>query len=303
MPPSARKSIDRSRAAKDTAVTPEEKERLQSLDIKKRLEFFDGEVNIHIANRFDRRQKAYRLLYDLYSKMGIIRNKNGGLWLSIHDALPDTITFVAEDDQGGIEGALTEVFDSAIGLPADDLYKKEIDRLRNRGEKVSEIVSLGISTEGKASVKVLASLFYCAFLHAWQKENTTAVVITVHSDYEDFYHRRVGFEILGPVRNYAKVNGEPTVLLYVSLDELDRLRRQKRVFPFYLLPHSIQEELHFTQSFKSMNFPMSDEEFFLFFIEKTDIWKKASPVQRNFIKGVYPVYEVNHGKVAGAGSK
>ena len=288
---------------KDTSVTPLEKESLKSVDLEKGLEFFEDQVIIHVANRLGRRLQAYRLLYDLYSKMGIAQNNGDGLWLSIYDALPETITFVSEDSRGCTEGALTVVFDSAIGLPADDLYKNEIDKMRNSGEHVCEIVSLGINNEGRASIKILASLFYCAFLHAWQRENTTAVVITVHSDYEDFYHQRVSFEKLGPKRNYAKVNGAPTVLLNVSLNELDRLRHQQRIFPFYMLNHTHQEEFDFTKRIENMNPPMSDEEFFTFFIDKTDIWEKASPQQKNFIKKVYPAHEVNHYEVSRALAK
>lgn len=291
------------RILEDTSVTPLEKESLKSVDLKRGLKFFGGEVIIQVANQIGRRQKAYQLLYDLYSKMGITQNNGDGLWLSIHDALPETITFVSEDWRGCIEGALTVVFDSSIGLPADDLYKKEIDKMRNGGEQVCEIVSLGINNKGKASIKILASLFYCAFLHAWQKEKTTAVIITVHSDLENFYRQRVTFQKLGPKRNYAKVNGAPTVLLNVSLDEMDRLRHQQRVFPFYMLNHTHQEEFDFAKRIEKMNFPMSDEEFFTFFIDKTDIWEKASLQQKDFIKQVYPVKAVDHDAVSRALAK
>lgn len=300
MGPSTKKRIAPLDLPQNTSVTPEEKQRLKSVSLEQPLEFFQGEVNIHIANRFDRRQNAYRLLYDLYSKMGIAEKNGDGLWLSLHDALPETITFIAENGRGEVDGALTMVFDSVIGLPADDLYKKEIDAIRHSGETVSEIISLGINSEGKASIKLLACLFYCAFLHSWHREKTSAVVITVHADYEDFYNRRVCFNKLGPVRKYTKVNEEPTVLLGVSLNELDRLRRQKRVFPFYMLPHSLQEEIYFTEFFKSKNLPMSDEEFFSFFIDKTDIWEKATPHQKDFIKGIYPENNINDWEAASA---
>jgi hypothetical protein len=303
MAPSTKKLTATPDSLEDTSVSPLEKESLKSVDLEKGLEFFEGQVKIHVANRLERRQKAYRLLYDLYSKMGITQINGEELWLSIYDALPDTTTFVAENDQGCIEGALTIVFGSSIGLPADDLYKKEIDKIRSAGEQVCEIVSLGINNEGKASIKILAGLFYCAFLHSWQRENTTALVITVHSDFEDFYCQRVSFEKLGPERNYAKVNGAPTVLLSLSLMELDRLRHQQRLFPFYMLKHSKQEELDFAKSIENMILPMSDEEFFNFFIDKTNIWQKATPQQKDFIKEGYPAHEVNHYEVSRALAK
>ena len=303
MPSSTKKQIATPDFLEDTSVSPLEKENLKSVDLETGLEFFGGEVIVHIANQTGRRQKAYQLLYDLYLEMGITKRNGDGLWLSIHDALPETITFAAIGEGGAVEGALTTVFESSIGLPADDLYKKEIDTIRQADERICEIISLGINKNGKASIKILASLFYCAFLHAWKGENATEFVITVHSDLEDFYCQRVAFEKLGPERNYGKVNGAPTVLLNLSLMEVDRLRRQQRLFPFYMLNRPDQEELELAKKNKKMNSPMSDEEFFTFFIDKTNLWENASPQQKNFIKQVYPAHEVNHNEVSRAMAK
>ena len=119
------------------------KKNLKLVDLEKGIKFFKGQCIVHVANRPALRQKAYEMLYYLYSKMGITQKKDSDMWLSIYDALPETTTFVAENDHGCIAGALTVVLDSPIGLPADELYKEEIDELRNSGEKICEFVSLG----------------------------------------------------------------------------------------------------------------------------------------------------------------
>jgi hypothetical protein len=258
------------------------------------IQLFGGECTIRVANQLELRRKAYKNMHEIYSKTGIAENGSHDLWLSIYDALPETTTLVAEDSKGEIGGTLTLVFDSPIGLPADELYKKEIDDLRDTCNPVCEFVSLGTNKEGKSSIKTLAGLFYFGFLYAWQKDNSVVSIITIHSRYERFYCRNFSFEKLGPERNYAKVNGAPTVLLNVSFKRLNRLRHQKRVFPFYMLNYSDKEELNFFNKIENLICPMSDEEFFTFFIEKTDIWEKASLQQRNFIKKVYPPNEANH---------
>jgi hypothetical protein len=268
----------------ETSVKPIERAYLKSADLEKGLDFFNGRCRILVANQLRLRQEAYRLLYDLYFKMGITKKKDNELWLSIYDALPETTTFVAENDQGRTVGALTVVFDSPIGLPADELYKKEIDELRDTGRRVCEFVSLGVRNNRKNSIKYLASLFYCAFLHAWQREDSLVLVITVHSRYENFYHRKLSFEKIGPERNYAKVRWAPTVLLGLSLAEINLLRRKRRIFPFFMLNLSDQEELEHAQRIQNLIRPISDEEFITFFIEKTDIWKKSTPHQKDFIK-------------------
>ena len=78
------------------------------------IQFFDGKFSIRTANRPGLRQEAYKLLYKIYSKMGIAQDKSTDLWLSIFDALPETTTLVAEDHKGEIGGAITLVFDSPI---------------------------------------------------------------------------------------------------------------------------------------------------------------------------------------------
>ena len=108
---------------------------------KNGIQFFDGDCTIRIANRLEFRQKAYKLIYSLYLKSGLAKETPGELWLSIFDALPETTTFLAEDEKAQIAGALTVVFDSPIGLPADELYKTEIDELRQANRQVCEIIS------------------------------------------------------------------------------------------------------------------------------------------------------------------
>jgi len=277
-----------------------EKEASKLIDLEKGLTFFRGQCEVYVANHLILRQKAYELIHDLYSQMGIVQKKDSDLWLSIYDALPETTTLITEDDQGCCGGALTIVFDTPIGLPADALFKDEIDEIRNSGRQICEFVSLGISKTVKNSIKVLACLFYCGFLHAWQRNKSRELVITVHSRYENFYRRNIFFDRIGPERKYAKVNGEPTVLLKISLEALSRLRRTQRAFPFYMMNFSDQEELEFAKNIENMVQPMSDEEFYTFFLEKTDTWERALPQQKDFIKKVYPAHEISHQEVSSA---
>jgi hypothetical protein len=275
-----------------------EKEGLQSADLEKGISFFKDQCVVRVANRLDLRQKAYELLYDNYSNMGIIPKKPGGLWLSIYDALPETTTITAKN--ADIEGALTLVFDSPIGLPADELYKEEIDELRNAGRKICEIISFGINKAGRSSIKILASLFYSAYLLSLRIRNSTDFVITVHANHEDFYSRNLLFKKMGPVRNYAKVNGKPTILLNLPLSLPENLRVKRRIFPLHMLKYPEWKELEVAKKIEEMISPISDEEFYTFFIEKTDCWEKASDQQREYIKRTYPPNGTNHFAVSRA---
>ena len=251
------------------------------------ISFFERHGKVRIANQLELRRKAYELLHRLYYKMGIASDEPNSMWLSIHDALPETTTFLAQNDQSEIDGALTVVFDSPIGLPADALYKEEIDRLRSSGRRVCEIISLGINDTAKGSVKLLAGLFYCAYLLSWRLKNSTDFVITVHARYEKFYCRYLLFKKIGTVRNYAKVNGAPTVLLNLPLLLPDVEKEKRRIFPLSLLNYSDQKELEVIQKLEAMLIPLSEEEFHYFFMEKTDVWKNAIPEQKDYLKKIY----------------
>ena len=274
-----------------------------SADSVSGIYFFDRKCKVRIANQPELRQKAYELLHRLYSKMGIAPSDPNGMWLSIFDALPETATLIAEDDRGELTGALTVVFDSPIGLPADALYKKEVDRIRRSDRKVCEIISLGINDRTKGSVKVLASLFYCSWLLSLHLMKSSDFVITVHERYEKFYCQNMLFRKIGEVRKYAKVNGAPTVLLNLPLMLPVKLRDKQRIFPLAMLKYSARQELEVIQKIETMLRPLSDEEFFYFFIDKTNTWEKATIIQKDYIKKIYPSHRVDHFKVSRAMAK
>ena len=253
-----------------------------------------GKCTVRAANTYELKEQAYKLLYKNYSKMGVAEIKPDGLWLSIFNALPETTTFVAEDSEGKIEGTLTLVFDSPIGLPADELYSEELYDLRGTGAKICEFISLGINSSVRSSIRALGGLFFCAYIYAWLKKKSSHLVITINPHHEDFYCQKTFFKKIGPERSYAKVNGKPALLLGVPLKIYKTLKNQHRIFPFYLFNYSDQEELDIADSIGNMVLPMSDEEFYTFFIEKTDIWEKASPQQKDYIKSAYPVDKINH---------
>jgi hypothetical protein len=67
-----------------------------------------------------------------------------------------------------------------------------------------------------------------------------------------------------------------------------------------MINHSDEEELGITDKIEQMIVPMSDEDFYTFFIDKTDIWEKASTYQKDFIREVYPAHTINHNEVSRA---
>ncbi len=300
MSPLIEKQIIKPNAHEETSVQPIEKESLISAEFDKGIHFFGGRCVVRTANRLELRQKAYEYVKNIYDRNGYTKNGSSNLWLSIYDALPDTTTLVAEDENGNISGALTVVSDSPIGLPSDELYKSQIDKLRRAGRKITEIISFGINSPKRNSVKFLASLFYCAYLLSWRAQKQNDFVIAVNPRHEKLYCSKILFKRIGPLKKCARVNGAPAVLLNLQLSLPDKLKEKQRIFPLSLFGYSDQKEQEIARKLKQMVLPMSDVEFYTFFIEKTDVWEKATSGQKKYLKDISDVHEVDHFSISRA---
>ena len=284
----------------ETAVQPIEREILKSATLDRGIQFFGGRYEIRVANRLELRQKAYEYVNNIYYREGYTNNRPGNLWLSIYDALPETATLVAEDKNGDIDGVLTVVFDSSIGLPSDELYRSQINKLRRKGRKVSEIISLGINAKKRDSIKILASLFYCAYLLSWRGQKSDDFVITVNPRHEKFYRNKILFKRIGTLKEYSRVNGAPAVLLNLPLSLPGKLKEKKRIFPLTIFCYSDQKEERIARKLKQMILPMSDVEFYTFFIDKTNLWENATSGQKKYLKEISDGNEVDHFSISRA---
>ena len=238
-------------------------------DLEKEFLFVSDRCVVRVANRFELRQKAYEFVYKVYLDEGYIKRENSKLRLSIYDALPDTTTLVAEDHKGNFCGTITMVLDSPIGLPSDLQYKKEVDRLRNAGRNICELISFGIDRNQRGSVNILAGLIYCCYLILWFIKESTDSIINVIPSQAGFYCNNLFFRKIGNEKKCPRTSGIPALLLNLRLSLLSELREKKRVFPFSMFQHSYQEEMEIVSKLKRMLLPIFDEEFYTFFIEKT----------------------------------
>jgi len=158
---------------------------------------------------------------------------------------PHLFTFVAYDE-GQLVGTVSIRLDSEQGLGADDLYKDEIDVLREGGCKICEFTRLAVDVAA-VSKPVLAGLFHTAYLYAGEVHGCTFMVIEVNPRHVPFYRRALGFEPIGPERLNRKVNA-PAVLLCASFESIaDGLKRfggkhqqfpqERSLFPHGFAPH------------------------------------------------------------------
>ena len=252
----------------------------------------DGEFRIAIANDFESRRAAYELVYRLYREKGYADPNESRMWLSVYNLLPDTTTLVVLKDEE-IVGTLTVVFDGPLGLPADTLYRNEMNGLRRAGRRPAEIISLGVADEDRRTSRdILVKLFNYVYLVSWHLRGATDFVITVNPHHAAYYRKTLLFENLGRERCYGKVGGAPAMLLRLNLEIPDRAvaepeNRELRERTHYRFFHTREEEEDILPRLNRTMEPMSEEEFCFFAMGETDIWKHASVPEKEYLSQYY----------------
>lgn len=258
----------------------------------------EGRYRIRVANDLETRRRAYHLVYGVYLEKEYTTPHPSRMWLTLHDALPETATFLVERD-GVALAALTVVPDSPLGLPADELYGGELAGLRARGGRLAELVSLGVNLHLREA-PVLARLFNAAGFYARRVLGLSHFVITITPRHARFYRRLLCFENLGPPRVHPRVNGTVGCLEALSLDLAEELilrergpearGRPARTLYRDFVPRHREKELA-DVSRRNMR-PMTERELRYFFVEQTDIFVRATPRQLAYIAERYLPYEV-----------
>ncbi|PCJ56828.1 MAG: hypothetical protein COA79_17900 [Planctomycetota bacterium] len=179
------------------------------------------EIKISIANNIEDRIQAYKLLYTVYVEKEFARVNKSKMWYSKFDADPDTVTLVAKKGDD-ILGAITIIKDTGKGLPADDIYKGDLDEKRRKGNTFSEIVSLGIDKNIRGAQNVLVSLFNQAYFIAKSIHLSSHFIITVNPKHTAFYKRKLLFETLGQRISYGKVGGADAELLSLEFQKAEQ---------------------------------------------------------------------------------
>lgn len=172
-------------------------------------EYRIGEYRIVVANIRELRERAWRLVYDAYLSKGYMQQDASGMRVLPQDALAETTTFLMERratgpacaDTGAAVATLTVIPDSPLGLPMDDLYRRELDELRSAGRKPWELgkfVSVGGKNgENGHRTQILLHLFKLGYLTARRLGGATDFVVTVNPRHEAYYRKVLLFKRMG----------------------------------------------------------------------------------------------------------
>jgi hypothetical protein len=163
---------------------------------------------IRLTDTAEGRNSASLLINKMYAWRGY-----AGTHQIVDD--PNRITLTATD-KGNVVGTLTIGLDSEVGLAADQVFKEELDVMRDDGAQLCEFTKLAFdpSVKSKAS---LANLFHLAVIYARDIHHRTDIVIEVNPRHRRFYQHMLGFQQQGQLKTNPRVNA-PAYLLRVNLD-------------------------------------------------------------------------------------
>ncbi len=111
---------------------------------------------------------------------------------------PFLFSFLAHN-QGKLAGSLGVRIDSVRGLAADDMYRDQLDDLRNGGQKLAELVQISVDMNSVPR-RVLAGLFHTAYLFAGTARECDYCVLLANARYADFFYSSLGFDYVGDER-------------------------------------------------------------------------------------------------------
>lgn len=145
-------------------------------------------------------------------------------------SLSTTAVFLAKKDKK-IIGTVSVIIDSDLGLPMDEVYKKEIDTLRLSGGKVAEISQLAINKEffsrnGSSSLIVVMRLFKLVF-HYCLYSKIDNICIAVNPKHSSFYDT-LFFKNIGELKRYQSLNNAPAIVKTLDLHNFNFIKEQKK---------------------------------------------------------------------------
>jgi hypothetical protein len=242
------------------------------------------EFTVRVASSTEDRLKAWALAYRVYREKEYAPPNPQGLWYSLHDALPDTVTLLVEQGQEPI-AAVTDVPDSPLGLPADRTFPEETARMRAEGRRMFEAVSLvQASLSERTGIMVVAKLHELLCLVGGELLGCTDLICTVNPRHEAYYRKLMLFEKRGGEAACDKVSGAPAVFLTLNMADVRRHVERaelpdapKTIYRRFMKPG---EAAAVAARFRSQMRPLDEAALRRFFVEERQLMAQTTPEQR-----------------------
>jgi hypothetical protein len=242
----------------------------------------NAEFSIRSSAAREDLEQAYRLVYLSFLQRDYIEENESKLRFSIFNALPQTVTFVA-DLRGKIIATVTLVPDTPIGLPMDEIYHQEVQALRDQGRKLAEVTMLADRRhEIRRALPVVMLLMKRIFDYATLVLKANHLCITLNPRHETYYRRFLLFQPLGGLKTYPSVRNNPALALRLDLDGVrEACEGNERLLRHFFVDRTSVEKLR-------RNYAMTPDDIAYFFVERTDTLRHTPPEQVAYVRRLYP---------------
>jgi hypothetical protein len=259
--------------------------------LKNKLDELPGGFKIEIAATQKDLEDAFSLVYREYQRMGYIRSDNGtGIHVDIRHLLDSTSVFLLRSTS--IIGTVSLICDSRMfGLPMDVLYEEELEPLRREKRRIVELASLATAPQARRT-SLFMYVFRAVYRHALTND-ANDFCIMVNPRHVKFYKKVLLFEQMGPEKYYPKV-GAPAVALRLNLDAqeerlweryggLDHECDLHAFFHTYVPEHEMDR-----WNCRHQKSSILKTDLVRFLIEKTNVLRDTTAIQRDYIRFLYP---------------
>lgn len=240
------------------------------------------EWRIVVANTKELREKAFRLVYDVYIREGydLRFGRESGLWCTIHHLHPDTTIFLAEKE-GRLAGSVTVIPDSRLGLPTDRIFPEPLTGLRKAGRRLSEISSLVVTEEpGGIPPELAMHLYRLAHLASLYLLERTDIVASVMAHHRDFYSRFLLFDDASEAPRLSPKTSQQVSYVRLNLETMkeryeQRYARAKGKRNLYRWFFQNEDEPAIVDWMRCSRRPMTTEDLYYFGAKRTSILANA----------------------------
>lgn len=182
-------------------------------------------IEFKTAETIDELDQAYKILGEAYKKQGYSNSQKRVL---TYNTVENSATFIAKRNNEVI-GTMSILPDNeTFKLPLDSDYKKNIDKLRNKGHSIAEVSGLAIrKSERNSNQKIVMELNKIMLKYALSLKINN-LIIGVNPKHEHIYRGVLSFKSLGKThKNYQFVKGAPVVPLKL---DIDKIRKYKNTY-------------------------------------------------------------------------
>ncbi len=176
-----------------------------------------------VASTLNEVTSAWNIVYKQYLAHSLIDPNPYSVFTFPEYVYNDSVVIVGEADNTPI-CSVSGILDGAAGLPLDKYYKKELNKLRKNGGKLIEIGLLADIREYNNLNSIIELMSAVGKFGVFS--NHIDYVVGVHPRRVEFFKRLFGFQVIGDIKKYDKLNVAPVILLFASGSDIEAMRHK-----------------------------------------------------------------------------